>query len=734
MLILNYRKIHTLLLLILVTLVSCTKIDGDGSAEVIVGLQSDKDVVAKSGASENIDLGMDINQYVVNIYKDDQPYAGWDTYADLPENKKVRLNMGTYLISAYWGENRAAAFDSPYYYGEREFTLSKNAEVVPVDLVCSLANVKLDIKFTDLFKDITLRDFVSYQVDIYTDHTSSPLQFEASETRTAYLREGRIMLRLILTKADGMEYDYGFDYIEGVKAKDSYTVTLDYSHSQQGAFNIKINESTRDFKDEITVSLDDLVKREPLIKLSFDPIHEFIAKEPAKDDILLAYFNCDSKIDDIVLKSSNDYFTSNGLPVEISFKDLITNSVLAEKMKSIGFEWDNSIIGARNGIIRFSAVTKDMDTPINAPWDYGFEFIAKDTKNRTYSKAFTFRAMPPVFSMPEVIDGGVWSGQSTLSEMSREDFPYETYDKSKFSYEISADGNSWNTVGFENGELLAKNLTPNTTYYVRSKYRHFTSAARTFTTENSAQVENSNMETWWNVAVNGGTNWLNWPTNEWFATNNGNRNPYWSSKNPQTTSQRSGTVTNYTSNSGTRNTTDKRSGSYAAEIVTVGWGTGSTLTASGKKSDAKNVTTGRLFIGSSAADGSVNMGREFTSRPTALSFYYKYYPINKNQFIAEIVIQNRDNGIVDIGKGYLQSGTSVGSYTNAKVNVTYDPAYTHLKATHMYIHFASRHYDWREMGDVNIINGSDGWYQVFRKHKYEGSRLLVDDISLIYEK
>lgn len=734
MLLLNNRKTYTFLLLLLVTLFSCTKVEGDGSAEIIVGINSDQEVTIKSNASKSLDLGMDINEYVVNIYKDDQPYAGWDTYADLPEGKKVRLGMGNYLLSAYWGENRAAAFDSPYYYGEKEFVLTKDREVVPVDLVCRLANVKLDIKFTDLFNDITMRDFVSYQVDIYTDYTSSPLLFEASETRTAYLRESKIMLRLILTKADGMEYDYGFDYIEGVKARDHYTVTLDYAHYQQGAFSIKINESTRDINEELTVSLDDLVKREPLIKLSFDPVHEFMAKEPSKEDLLLAYFNCDSKIEDILLKSSNDYFVANGIPNEVSFKDLVTNTTLAQKLKSLGFDWDPSIIGSRNGVVRFTDLPKEMDTPVNAPWDYGFEFVAVDTKNRTYSKAFTLRATPPVFTMPEVSQGGIWSREASFAEMSQSDFPYDSYDKSKFSYEISADQTSWSVIKVENGKILVQNLAPNTTYYVRSKYRHFTSTSRAFTTETPLQVENSGMETWWDVIVNGGTNLFNWPTNEWFATNNGNRDPYWASKNPQTTSQRSGTTNNYTSNSGTRNTSDRRSGSWAAEIATVGWGVGSVLTAGGGKSDAKNVTTGRLFIGSCEANGTMDMGRSFASRPTALSFYYKYAPINGNQFVAEIVVQNRDNGVVEIGRGTLQSGTSVGSYTNATIPVTYDPAYTHLKATHMYIHFASRHYDWRDMNDVNVVKGSDGVFQVYRQHKYVGSKLLVDDISLIYEK
>lgn len=278
-------------------------------------------------------------------------------------------------------------------------------------------------------------------------------------------------------------------------------------------------------------------------------------------------------------------------------------------------------------------------------------------------------------------------------------------------------------------------LTPTTAYTAYVQIGDDRTAMTTFTTEAAAQLPNAGMEDWYQEDVYTNTQWSLGTTGmtdikRWFPNANGES--YWATRNPMTTGQTSGTTCYYTSYSGTiavNGTSGK-----AAEISTLGFGEGTTYahTSSGKNGSPKKKIAGMLFTGDYAVNGDneeITLGKPFTSRPSSISFNYKFAPVNSESFQAYIVIENRDNGTVtELGRGEFTSSESISSFTNKTIDITYSN--TILKATHITVVFESS----TAGSNVKVLSvqGSKNALNGYSDSKYVGSVLTIDDIVLNY--
>lgn len=275
-------------------------------------------------------------------------------------------------------------------------------------------------------------------------------------------------------------------------------------------------------------------------------------------------------------------------------------------------------------------------------------------------------------------------------------------------------------------------LLPGTEYYVLSRLDTDESLPATFTTELALALANGGMEDWYSEGVFTHKTLMVGETDivRWFANKAGETQ--WATRNALTTAQNSGTTTHYTSFSGTVPVSGYTG--QAAEISTLGYGTGSTYDSKSGSGSCKQKAAGMLFIGNHTATGetpdqdeTIEYGKPFTSRPAGFTFKYKFAPINSESFKAYIVVENRDNGVVELGRGELESGDEKTSFEQATVNINYTNI--SLKATHMYIVFLS---STAESPDVKGVTGSKSAWYGFGDSRRVGSVLTVDDIELIY--
>lgn len=283
-----------------------------------------------------------------------------------------------------------------------------------------------------------------------------------------------------------------------------------------------------------------------------------------------------------------------------------------------------------------------------------------------------------------------------------------------------------------NGTVTITNLKGSTRYHLyfttASSGSSFTDADVAFTTEAEAQVENAGMENWYSEKVHSQkTLGIGEDIYRWFPNAQGSN--YWGTRNATTTGQSTGTTCYYTSFSGTINSGN------AAEISTLGWGKGVTF---GGANDKPQVTAGMLFMGSHSYSGSettfepsketFDYGRSFTSRPTSLSFDYKFTSHNSEAFKAYVVIENRAGGkTTRLAYGELVSNTNVSNFTNTTIRLNYSNLT--LKATHAYIVFISSN---AENPGVSKHQGSKNAFKGNSDSKYIGNVLTVDNIKFNY--
>lgn len=294
----------------------------------------------------------------------------------------------------------------------------------------------------------------------------------------------------------------------------------------------------------------------------------------------------------------------------------------------------------------------------------------------------------------------------------------------KAQYLVSTDGKTYTSVTATAVDLFkyVSGLTPGTKYWIRASVDGMCCAPVTFTTEAAAQIPNSDFESSWST-VSSESNWANMAL------------PGWGTNNAMTTSQ--GGNYNYVRISGTIQT-DGNPGKGVL-IRSVGWGSGNTAVGTVEGvAKMKYGDTGLLHLGatrSARPDGysgtagplttdDLECGIDFTSRPSGISFQYKYAPKNSaDRGQMEYWIKDEQGNI-------LQSGTEVlnpaGDFVTKNIALSYAPGTA--KAAKLYVKFLSTN-------DRTFLEKKNANFDAPKfvvGGPYMGSQLTIDTVTLNY--
>lgn len=142
----------------------------------------------------------------------------------------------------------------------------------------------------------------------------------------------------------------------------------------------------------------------------------------------------------------------------------------------------------------------------------------------------------------------------------------------------------------------------------------------------------------------------------------------------------------------------------------------------GAGGNLENITAAELFLGTMGADNQPRYGYEFTSRPAALSFYYKYQGVGSQKFSVDIKVMS---GNIVIGEQFLEEGSN-SEYERKTIEIVYHEQYAALKATHLSIVFSSglNSLDQMDMPSSGLSGNA--------RKEFTGNKLYVDDIKLEY--
>lgn len=136
-----------------------------------------------------------IGDFSMAMLQDNKVQASWDKLNDYDED--TTFPVGSYTLRAYYGDMEQEGFACPYYEGTADVIISGGA-TTNVETTCKLANTKITIEYTDDFKNY----FKTYSSFVQSD-AGSEITFKSDELRAAYVKPGRVTVKVSFTKATG---------------------------------------------------------------------------------------------------------------------------------------------------------------------------------------------------------------------------------------------------------------------------------------------------------------------------------------------------------------------------------------------------------------------------------------------------------------------------------------------------------------------------------------------------
>lgn len=708
--------------------VGCSKDDEQTERSgFVISLDEATVDVASRATPKELGKPLDVNFSikVVNTATGSSVYDGAFT-------KLIPVNAGSYELTASYGEDVELEFDTPYYIGKVTAEHQKNVNT-PVSIPCRVGNALLSVvfenasAFNQLYKKYGLRvDVGESSKTIGGDETAKSLYFKAGSDVKIYFDA---------TKKDNSPYSVdltaGLASVLPFKAADHAVVKLTTS-----AFGLKIEKIE---VEKVTVSETIPVEWLPKPKVSgFEDI-TYVETEDAPQNAVIDY-TASLPIQDmeLTLNMQDEQYSIYNKTYTLS---TLTSDDRANLGK-LGIELPEVGV-AKTGTINLQNLIGTMQTNAGATVDNTFSLRVK-ANNRwsdetASAKTYKVEVVKPEFSV-KVDERNCWSREFTVDEVSitsgnaerlKENLVYQYYNGSEWV--DCADRN--NTKGrLQQFASRAEDISTKQ-YKVRALYRGAISSNEvTATLETPAQLPNSDMEEWQSVklgrtSIFGGRadfyDFLPYKSGEsdiWWATKNERSRDYSVSRIKIT----SAPCVSYTDDPSI-----VHGGNKSAFIYTSGHG--GTYASTIDIIYPEGAFAGSLFIGKykwSDNTEQLNPGHAFSKRPTSLVFWYKYIPKNTDSFKVYAELKN-GNDIIASGTYIPAAISSETEWVKIELPLVY--VNTPDMATDIFVQFLSTEKtsfvasDFDKKKKVSFPN-MPNW------EVHMGSRLYIDDISLVYDK
>ena len=348
----------------------------------------------------------------------------------------------------------------------------------------------------------------------------------------------------------------------------------------------------------------------------------------------------------------------------------------------------------------------------------------------------------PAFTLPAQSDGDVWSKFIYITPMTVDNMTAHKADMAdkviaNVVYEASADnGETWiPSDKTSDGRYVIKGLEPSKNYTIRSRFGGVLSSnTQTVTTESAQGIANGDMEAWESVKVANAYNGKSFYN--YFLGSQSNH--IWETNNEEGLN---GATTNATSNigtywrwcAGTQNTTDVSTlngdivSNNAAEISTLGfyskkitgWYAGtisSDKIISNWLSDGNRICLGLLYVDK----------KPLSSRPSAISFDYKYEPVTGDSDPIEIALF--DSNLEELWRESM----NLGAQTDYRTKTVY---IGHQFLDRKKVAFITLRFQSGTNKDYTLMHVVKGDYNSSPRvtDRVVGSVLKVDNVTLNYD-
>lgn len=644
----------------------------------------------------------------------------------------VPAEPGTYTLTAEFGENPDLGFDQPYYKGEKTDQTVRDGYTKEVSIPCEVANALVSIRIKEEDQAAFEKNFPSAYAKIAIGNTKKEW-YKLNES--AYFKAGSTLSQLILYKGhETGELDLlkeaGATVPKSFQAKDHLIITLGLQ-GQNGNLSLVVEKA--EIKEETiseTIPMEWL-PRPKVTGFDAEGTKEITYTETADAVSAAISFSGAMPIEDWEMTLDFADPVYNSLNKKYTFSTLTEEDRTSLTQAGIVLP---SLDEAQNGKIDFTGLTAKLQVASDDETSNTIRLRVK-ANNRWSSEegeedAFTIKTIAPEI-VPTAKPEDIWTKTLTISGCEVKTGKLDPSTVQKYQY---LDGSEWKNC--EDGLAALSNIPADNQMQVRAMYREGVYAKPVaIELEKPEQLPNSGMEEWSIEDLNNVSSyyhynpWEDESNDIWWATNNDRAaDPPVAAVNANSCPS----VSYVSGRNGKAAELRTTAGSHYAH--TNGW------TIFPGVLYPEGIVSGMLFIGNYSWENHdtevIKEGHTFASRPTKMIFYYKYQPLNTDEFKAYIELQHiMDDGQkqrIASGTFTKQSGSTDTEFQLAEITLNYEQV--GVVATHIYVHFWSTtktsfsKEDVIKDATVNLMDRDASW------KAHIGSRLVIDDISLVYDK
>ena len=682
------------------------------------------------------------NLKITNQVTERESYNG--SYKDF-----ISAAAGMYTIEAECGDDLELALDNPYYKGSVEDVTLENGESKSVKVICTVANALASVVFDNSGIDSFDEQFSSYEVKVKVGASSTTI---GNNGKSAYYRAGsKPTFTFVGTLKNGTPIEEV--PLEDAKLSESET----FGAGQHCVITLKLREANSGAHVEISKVEVDKATINETIPMEWLPKPK-VEAEGFDENNTLTFVETEQKQAALNLNLSS---ALQDMKFKFNFQDEQFAALDKEKTYQLSIAEDKAAIETALGItlpdvgdkpesIDLSNLLAKIQTNAGVTTTNTIEIDVK-ANNRWSSEAkegeeasnlkYTLTCNKPEFSIA-VQPENCWSREFTVDEVTVSGNADAEKIKANLKYQYY-NGTDWvdcttreAVVGRTQQFADAAEDIATKIYKVRALYRGTIASDEVEATlETPMQLPNSKMEEWSytkdDVGWGGFDYYTFYPYQEgisdiWWATNNQRSQDgvkfgalsYKGSFAP---------CVSYAENI-------KPNGNRSALIYTSGHG--GHYSSTGDFLYEESAFAGSLFIGKynwnrdNNPMETINKGHNFSVRPSAFEFWYKYQPKNEDQFKVYIELKNGDE-IIAFGEFIPTASALDTDWIKGTISIPY-PEDAKI-ATSIYIQFLSTTKTSFSKSDFDR-NKSFSFPMMPNWHVHMGSMLYIDDLNLVYDK
>ena len=543
----------------------------------------------------------------------------------------IKASAGVYDVTASFGDNAVLAFDAPYYEGKKEDIAIEEGDTASVTVECAVANALASVTFegSEKFKEL----YSSYAVEVAVENSS--LKLNDGDKRSAYYRADSrptFTFKGVL-KANGKSVEAE---LEDEKLSDPATFAAK-AHCQ---LTLALKEMVPGIIPTIVKAEVDTVTVSATLPMEWLPAPKVSATGFGENRTLDVYetapteasidFTLSSPLQDMEfsvnfadenLKSLNGDYALSALTNEqrLDFVNAgIALPIMGEEKPSVKFS--NTLTGAllatNEGVVNNTFTLKSVK--------------ANNRTNKDGALTYTIATHKPEFTV-SVLPGNIWTKEFTVEEITVEEGKGNLEEiKKNLVYQYQENGEWKDCNNQDSRQQVFAEHPSNRNYKVRALYREALASNEVdVEMEEPKVLPNGNMDEWNETTRRVryfylfGSKYYEQP---FFEPWNDNMEHWWDTNSIATMPE---TFTlDYPNHNCFPTVTFLINPQGKAAIIR-------TINTSGSNTSATVVGTnvsGILYAGTTSSDGTLSEGRPWSSRPTQLTFNYKYSSYNNERF------------------------------------------------------------------------------------------------------